>query len=198
VKAPASVDPWNADGLAPRHLWPIWVAVAIGSAYALIWLSVGRPNHQLTLWVFPIGLVVGLVWARNGPNDRRRERFWLSVFVAILVVCSSGLVAGVGTLLLGTERAVAVAVDVLIDVAVLTMVGGVMWLEARTRVPGRRLPDPILAQLGRPAASRWKPRRVTVRCRDGSHHDIVVVEGGFVGGWHIPVRPDDVVEVIKG
>jgi len=198
VPAPLSVDPWSADGLVLRHPWPIWVAVGIGSVYALGWLSLGRPNLHLTRWVLPIGLVVGVVWALVSPNNRRDQRFALSVGVALLMLCSSGLVAGVGELLLGTDRAGTVTVGVLVDLAALALFGGAMLLTARMRAPGRRLPEPVLARLGRPAASRRKPRKVTVRCRDGSQHDIVVVEGGFVAGWHCPVRPDDVVEVVKG
>jgi hypothetical protein len=198
VTAPASVDPWSADGLALRHPWPVWVAVGIGSSYALVWLSLGRPSLHVTRWVLPIGLVVGVVWALVGPNNRRGQRFALSAGFALLVLCSYGLVAGVGELLLGTDRAGRLVVGVLVDVAAVAFFGGAMLVTAKVRAPGRRLPDPILAQLGRPAASRRKPRKVTVRCRDGSQHDIVVVEGGFVAGWHSPVRPDDVVEVVKG
>jgi len=175
----ATDDPWAVDSAAIQFVWPLWAAIAGGSSYALIWLLVGQPALHLHAWFLPIGLVAGVVAALLGPPRQRWTRVLTGISSGWLAGLSASIVATVGLWLTGDTPNLAVRA-VVANLTVMAFVGGVSLLILRTYRPHRRLADEVLAQIPSPAATWRRPRKTTVRCRDGTTHSVVILEGGYL------------------
>jgi hypothetical protein len=187
-------DEWSADAVVFHHLWPLWAAAAGGAGYALVWMLIGRPHVHLRGWFLPVGVVMGVVAAIAGPPARRWPRVLMGISVGWLASASATVVAAIGLRVAGNVDTLAIGALVSNLLIIAVIAGGTM-LRVVIYQADRRLSDSLLAQIPSPAATRRKPRKVTVRSRDGTTHTVTVIQGGFLA-LRSPIRAADVVAIV--
>ena len=175
-------DPWSSAGVVPWYQGrAVAVGVVIGGFYGGFWLAVGRPPLHLSQWFLAVGLVGGAIAAALGPPWRRYARLMLGASGGFAAQASFWVVASAAVLWGGSSGSHAQARWAFaLSVAWLALMVAASVLSERGHRLERRLPDELLARIPGPPATRMKPRKIVVRCRDGSNHSVTVMTGGFL------------------
>jgi hypothetical protein len=197
-------DPWSTEGLPLQSAWPVWTGLAIGLLTALAWLATGRLHHWPIGWIGVAAFAPAAVALARARPDRWREqtRLWVYrdvmlpwLFVGVIAWFSGVVGVGIEALLTRPHHLSADIGAIAAGSLGLLLFGGCAYISVSSQRPARRLPDALLARIGRPYPAPQHPRKVTAIASDGSRHEITILRGGFVARWPTTMDPADVVDV---